>query len=118
MANLCVTAKLVRQCRSGVNRVIFGALAGCPFFPPIATKPATRENGREVPLAAVSVCSNVRQTRRRRSSRSLDPRVNLVAQCREVDRLGQEGVGATLQCSALGLGIAIGRDHDNRHVRP
>ena len=35
----------------------------------------------------------------------------------EVDRLGQQRLGAVLERLALGLGVAIGGDHDDRHVR-
>ena len=48
---------------------------------------------------------------------SPEPRFDLAAQRGEVDRLGQQRLGAVLQRLALGLGIAIGGDHDDRHIR-
>ena len=44
--------------------------------------------------------------------------VNFAAQCGEIDRLGQQRLGAVLERIALGLGIAISGDHDDRHIRP
>ena len=41
-----------------------------------------------------------------------------LAKRREVDRLGQQRLGAALQRLALGLGVAIGGDHDDGHVGP
>src|SRR5215469_3938882 len=47
-----------------------------------------------------------------------DPRVNLSAERRKVDWLGQERFSTALQRPALSVGVAVRSDHDNRHVRP
>jgi hypothetical protein len=49
---------------------------------------------------------------------AFDPRVDFTAQRPEVDWLGQQRLGAVLQRLALGVGVAIGRDHDDRNIRP
>ena len=52
-----------------------------------------------------------------RPSRSaFNPRIDFTAQNPEIDRLGEKRFSAILQCLALGLGIAIGGDHDHRNV--
>jgi hypothetical protein len=49
---------------------------------------------------------------------ALNPRIDFVAERTKIDRLGKKGLSAILQRLALGLRIAIGRDHDNWNVRP
>ena len=49
---------------------------------------------------------------------AFDPRVDLSAERPEVDWLAQERLGSALQHPALGLVIALGGDHNNRHIWP
>ena len=42
--------------------------------------------------------------------------VDLIAEHRKVDRLGQKRLSAALQRLALRVRIAVGSDHDDRHV--
>jgi hypothetical protein len=44
--------------------------------------------------------------------------VDLAAQRAEVDRLGEKRLSTALQRLALGVGIAIGGDHDDGNIRP
>jgi hypothetical protein len=46
----------------------------------------------------------------------LDPRVDFAAERPEIDGLGKKRFSTALQCFALGLRIAIGRDHNDRHI--
>jgi hypothetical protein len=46
-----------------------------------------------------------------------DAHINLAAKRSEIDRFGEKRVSAVLQGLALGLRIAISRDHDHRDVR-
>ena len=45
-----------------------------------------------------------------------DSRVDLVAKQQEIDGFGKKRLGAALQCLALGVRIAIGGNHDHRHI--
>jgi len=48
----------------------------------------------------------------------LDACVDFAAERAEVDGLGKKRLGAILECLPLRLGIAIGRYHNNRNIRP
>ena len=47
-----------------------------------------------------------------------DAQINFIPNDRKIDRLGQESVSAVGQRLALGVGIAVGGDHDDGNVRP
>src|SRR5205823_3575344 len=53
-----------------------------------------------------------------RSCGLLEPRIDLMAQQREIDRLSQKTNRAALDGLAPGVGIAIGGDHDHRDLGP
>jgi hypothetical protein len=53
-----------------------------------------------------------------RSRSAFDAHLNFAAERLEVDRLGQQCLGTVLQRLTLCLRIAIGGNHDDRHVRP
>ena len=74
-------------------------------LPPKADMCGAKRNVRFVPKADIPTL------------RALDPRVDLTSKRAEVDRLGEKRLCAALQCLALGLGIAIGGDHDHRDIR-
>ena len=45
-----------------------------------------------------------------------DARSDLATECAKVDGFGEKRFGAALQCRALGVGVSISGDHDDRHV--
>src|SRR5215471_9278016 len=54
----------------------------------------------------------------RHSGCLLDPIIDLTTEQREINRLGQQSLGAAFQCLSLGLGITVSRNHNHWHVRP
>ena len=52
-----------------------------------------------------------------RSGGLRDPGIDLGTERHEIDWLGQKRLGATLQCLALGVLVAVGGDHDDGHIR-
>jgi len=53
-----------------------------------------------------------------RSSSTIHSEVDLITQDPKIYRLGEKRFGAALQSLALGLGITVGGDHDDRNVGP
>jgi len=50
-------------------------------------------------------------------SGALDAQINLAPKRPEIDRFGEQRLGAILQSLPLGIRIAIGGDHDDGHIR-
>ena len=84
---------------------------------PVSDRHSDLAVGRFVLLATKVRCSNFGE-HLAASSGLLDSSIDLAAERHEVDWLGQERFRAPFQCLALGILVAIGRDHDDRHVRP
>jgi len=96
--------------------IILGALVRCPLYPP--KRPEKRPAKRS--LCAISDQSASQQLPKPElvSGSLRDPRVDFGAESREVDWLTEERLGAACQRPPLGVLVAIGRDHDDRNVRP
>ena len=86
-------------------------------YPPITRKFVILPKCRVRPGRELSGCSKIGLDGAVVSGRSLNPCVDSVAERQEIDRFGRQIVGAALQCLALRLRIAIGRNHDHGDVR-
>jgi hypothetical protein len=91
----------------------------CPFY--------SRKLPRPLPIGAAALGQNRTHALQQKLDEAtgavvlrgaLNTAVDFSAERPEVDGLCQQRLSAALQCLPLGLSIAIGRDHDDRHIRP